>query len=41
MKIVLVAGARPNFVKIAPLLRAIGKHNELNQLNKLNHQSLR
>ena len=27
MKIVLVVGARPNFMKIAPLLRAIDKHN--------------
>ncbi|MBT9139320.1 MAG: UDP-2,3-diacetamido-2,3-dideoxy-D-glucuronate 2-epimerase [Syntrophomonadaceae bacterium] len=27
MKIILVAGARPNFMKIAPLIRAIGKHN--------------
>ena len=27
MKIVLVCGARPNFMKIAPLLRAIDKHN--------------
>ncbi len=35
MKIVLVAGARPNFMKIAPLLRAIAKHNKLNKLNKL------
>ena len=27
MKIVLVAGARPNFMKIAPIIRAIEKHN--------------
>jgi UDP-N-acetylglucosamine 2-epimerase (non-hydrolysing) len=27
MKIVLVAGARPNFMKVAPLLRAIDKNN--------------
>ena len=27
MKIVLVAGARPNFMKIAPIIRAIKKHN--------------
>jgi UDP-N-acetylglucosamine 2-epimerase (non-hydrolysing) len=27
MRIVLVCGARPNFMKIAPLLRAIDKHN--------------
>lgn len=27
MKLILVAGARPNFMKIAPLIRAIGIHN--------------
>ncbi len=27
MKIALVAGARPNFMKIAPLMKAIEKHN--------------
>jgi len=27
MKVILVAGARPNFMKVAPLLRAIDKHN--------------
>ena len=27
MRIVLVAGARPNFMKIAPIIRAIDKHN--------------
>jgi UDP-N-acetylglucosamine 2-epimerase (non-hydrolysing) len=37
MKIILVCGARPNFMKIAPLLRAINKHNEL---IKANDQSL-
>jgi len=36
MKAILVCGARPNFMKIAPLLRAITKHNELNKPNKLN-----
>jgi UDP-N-acetylglucosamine 2-epimerase (non-hydrolysing) len=29
MKIIIVAGARPNFMKIAPLVRAIEKHNSL------------
>lgn len=27
MKILIVAGARPNFMKIAPIISAIGKHN--------------
>jgi UDP-N-acetylglucosamine 2-epimerase (non-hydrolysing) len=27
MKIVLVVGARPNFMKIAPIIRAVNKHN--------------
>jgi UDP-N-acetylglucosamine 2-epimerase (non-hydrolysing) len=27
MKLILVVGARPNFIKIAPLMRAISKHN--------------
>jgi len=31
-KIILVAGARPNFMKIAPILRAIGVHNDLNAI---------
>ncbi|MBT9160745.1 MAG: hypothetical protein DDT26_02041 [Dehalococcoidia bacterium] len=26
MKVILVCGPRPNFMKIAPLMRAIGKH---------------
>ena len=29
MKVVLVAGTRPNFIKIAPLLEAAGEHPEL------------
>jgi UDP-N-acetylglucosamine 2-epimerase (non-hydrolysing) len=32
MKLILVCGARPNFMKIAPLLRAIKKHNNLNPI---------
>jgi UDP-N-acetylglucosamine 2-epimerase len=39
MKIVLVVGAQPNFMKVAPLLRAIAKHNEHNKLNKLNKRN--
>lgn len=29
LKLCLVAGARPNFMKIAPLIRAIKKHNDM------------
>ena len=29
MKIILVAGARPNFMKIAPIMRAIEKYNKI------------
>lgn len=32
MKILNVVGARPNLVKIAPLLREMGKHHEINPL---------
>ena len=28
MKVILVTGARPNFMKIAPLMRAIERHND-------------
>ena len=35
MKIVLVCGARPNFMKIAPLLRAIDKHNASSKENPI------
>jgi len=33
MKIALVCGARPNFMKIAPLIRAIEKHNAYSETN--------
>ena len=33
MKIILVAAARPNFMKIAPLMRAIRKHNASSPAN--------
>ncbi len=35
MKIVLVCGARPNFIKIAPLLRAIDRHNASSKGNPI------
>ena len=35
MKIALVCGARPNFMKIAPLIRAIGKHNASSETNPI------
>jgi UDP-N-acetylglucosamine 2-epimerase (non-hydrolysing) len=36
MKIILVAGARPNFMKIAPIIRAIKSFNQINQRNLIN-----
>jgi UDP-N-acetylglucosamine 2-epimerase (non-hydrolysing) len=35
MKIILVAAARPNFMKIAPLMRAIQKHNASSPSNPI------
>jgi UDP-N-acetylglucosamine 2-epimerase (non-hydrolysing) len=35
MKLILVAGARPNFMKIAPILRALNQRNEKDQMNKI------
>jgi len=32
MKIVLVAGARPNFMKIAPLIREMAKYEKINAI---------
>jgi UDP-N-acetylglucosamine 2-epimerase len=34
IKIILAAGARPNFMKIAPIIRAI---NQINQTNQRKH----
>jgi UDP-N-acetylglucosamine 2-epimerase (non-hydrolysing) len=39
MKIILVAGARPNFMKIAPIIRAIKSFNQTNQRNQRNHRN--
>lgn len=36
MKIISVVGARPNFMKVAPLIRAINRHNE-NNIDKIEH----
>lgn len=36
MKIFLVAGARPNFMKIAPIIRAINGRNHRNETNQIN-----
>src|SRR3954468_18969958 len=30
LKILIVAGARPNFMKVAPLMRALKEHNRTN-----------
>ncbi len=40
MKIILVAGARPNFMKIAPIIRAIKSFNQTNQRNQINQRNL-
>jgi len=40
MKILLVAGARPNFMKIAPIIRAIESKNDSNLKYKLVHTKL-
>ena len=36
MKIISVVGARPNFMKIAPFIKAVGKHNDLSD-KKIDH----
>ena len=37
MKIISVVGARPNFIKIAPFIRAIEQYNQNNQASKIFH----
>jgi len=37
MKIISVVGARPNFMKIAPFIHAIHKHNTIHIKNKIEH----
>ncbi len=36
LKIILVAGARPNFMKIAPIIRSIKSFNKINCTNQTN-----
>lgn len=36
MKLILIAGARPNFMKIAPIIRTIKSFNQTNQKNQRN-----
>ncbi|MZP54939.1 MAG: UDP-N-acetylglucosamine 2-epimerase (non-hydrolyzing), partial [Bacteroidales bacterium] len=38
MKLTIVAGARPNFMKIAPLIHAIEKHQRKGNVQKLNYR---
>lgn len=38
MKILLVAGARPNFMKIAPLVWTLNKNNKRNRRNQINYK---
>jgi len=35
MRIILVCGARPNFMKIAPIMRAIERHNDSSNANSI------
>ena len=35
MKIISVVGARPNFMKIAPFVRAIEKHNQSGRICRI------
>lgn len=37
IKIISVVGARPNFIKIAPFIKAVEKHNSSSRLPKIEH----
>ena len=37
MKIVTVVGARPNFMKVAPIIKAIREHNEREMTPTIHH----
>jgi UDP-N-acetylglucosamine 2-epimerase len=39
LKIILVAGARPNFMKVAPIIRVIKTFNQTNQINKTDQRN--
>jgi UDP-N-acetylglucosamine 2-epimerase (non-hydrolysing) len=38
MKILLVAGARPNFMKIAPIVRVLDQRNQIDPKNQINYK---
>lgn len=40
MDILLVVGARPNFMKVAPVIRAIKKHNQVQGADLINYTLL-
>ncbi len=40
MKVINVVGARPNFMKIAPIIRAIKSFNQTNHTNQINQRNL-
>lgn len=38
LRLCLVGGARPNFMKIAPLIRALNQRNAKNMMNAINYK---